>query len=641
MPRRVRCFAMSASLILTFAACTGGGVTPRQSEDAAMPLGGTLRVAMSRDVTIGSDFEAPKWEHHWINSGFDPQKMYDTLAWEFFRCCLLRTLLSYNGRRTDEGGSVLRPDLATAMPDVSDDDLTWTFHIKAGIHYAPPFQDTEIIAADFARAMERELTPGMSPYSGDVGAYSQYYLGVIEGSREFADGNADSISGIATPDDHTLVVTLTRPVGDFGFAMSMPAAAPIPEGAADGHRDGYGRFLVSSGPYMFAGSTDLDFSSPPQDQRPVSGFAPAQIDQTTGAITEQGSFTLVRNPSWDRSTDSLRGAYVDEIVGVIGVSPEDAAKDIEKGELDVILDASAPSAMVRRFLDDPALQDRVHEGTTNAVSYITINVALPPFDNVHVRRALNYAIDKQAILAQYHASSPAGAIATHIAPDGTETGLLAAFDPYPFDPAKAREEMALSPYDRDHNGLCDAALCSKVNAVSAAGDFPSSAVPIVERDLAGIGIKTTVREMDPETFYSLLVQPKKMVALGLGAGWGADFLSASQFGDLLFGQDAVLPCCNYSLVGVTTRQLRRWGYQGSGVPSVDAWIDHCTPLVGQSALECWAGLDQLLMNDVVPWVPYLFSEYVAVVSARVTRYSFAQWPGGAALDRIAVSPESS
>ena len=76
-------------------------------------------------------------------------------------------------------------------------------------------------------------------------------------------------------DDYTLEIKLTEPAGDLGYRMSMAATAPIPPnpadldaplGVAEGHNDDYGRFLVSSGPYMFEGSEAMDFSLPVKDQ---------------------------------------------------------------------------------------------------------------------------------------------------------------------------------------------------------------------------------------------------------------------------------------------------------------------------------------------------------------------------------------
>jgi hypothetical protein len=53
-------------------------------------------------------------------------------------------------------------------------------------------------------------------------------------------------------------------------------------------------------------------------------------------------------------------------------------------------------------------------------------------------------------------------------------------------------------------------------------------------------------------------------------------------------------------------------------------------------VQCWADLDKYLMEQVVPWVPYLFDNNVVVVSSRITAFSFDQFAGVPAIDRIAV-----
>jgi ABC-type transport system substrate-binding protein len=184
---------------------------------------------------------------------------------------------------------------------VSSDGLTWTFHLQAGIRYAPPLQNVEIKAQDFVRALEREARLGTPA----AGGYSSYFS-VIQGFDAFAQKQAGSISGLQAPDDHTLRVQLSQPASDLGFRLALPATAPIPPdpanlsaefGAAEGHDAGYGRFLVASGPYKVEGSEHIDPSSPIGEQAPVSGFVPGT------------SLTLVRSPSWNRSTDDLREAY--------------------------------------------------------------------------------------------------------------------------------------------------------------------------------------------------------------------------------------------------------------------------------------------------------------------------------------------
>src|SRR5438309_1905446 len=93
-------------------------------------------------------------------------------------------------------------------------------------------------------------------------------------------GKAKTISGLSAPDPSTLAVTLTKPAGYFPFVFTLPATAPIPAapndpnaplGVATGHSQNYGQFLSSTGPYMFKGADQIDYSKPVKDQTAPSG----------------------------------------------------------------------------------------------------------------------------------------------------------------------------------------------------------------------------------------------------------------------------------------------------------------------------------------------------------------------------------
>ena len=215
-----RTIALAAAVALA-AACTGGGGEARSPTASPTPepwRGGTLRIAaIGSSGTIGS----MSW------AGLDPQKDYSSVAWELFRCCLLRTLFSYNGRPTSEGGAEARPDLASGPPEVSADGLSWTIHIKPGIHYAPPLGDLEIVAQDFVRALMRMANPRVTP-DRCAGCYYTSYYSVIEGFDAYRSGAADTISGLETPEEHTLVIHLTEQTGDLPNRLALGAAAPIP-----------------------------------------------------------------------------------------------------------------------------------------------------------------------------------------------------------------------------------------------------------------------------------------------------------------------------------------------------------------------------------------------------------------------------
>jgi peptide/nickel transport system substrate-binding protein len=614
------------TLALVATSCTGGTEPPPTPSLAAAPKGGTLRL-MSPDF-VDSGLQKP--------AGPDPQKDYITDSWELFRCCLLRTLLSNRGAPTSEGGAILHPDLAASMPTVSPDGRTWTFRLRPGLHYAPPLQRVEIKAQDVIRALKRAANPKTSA------GYSFYYS-VIEGFDDFATGQTDSISGLEAPDEHTLQVHLVRPTGDLGGRLSMPAAAPIPPnpfdptaplGVARGHDDGYGPFLVSSGPYRLEGSEAIDFSVPPDRQRPASGLVPGR------------SVTLVRNPSWDPSTDELRGAYVDRIEASLGGTVEEAAAAIDGGRADLVFypgpPPTAPLEQVRRYQADPA-KGMVSIEPNDLIHYASMNLAVPPLDDVHVRKAMNLIVNK-ARLQEIFGGFAAAEVTGHVVVNSLENDLLLDYDPYRTPGhtgslQRAREEMALSAYDTNRDGVCDASVCSDLLAVGF-NQFPFFVAQAkqIQKDLVEIGIHLDLELMPFEQGFPKIYDPKSHVALAITLPWGRDYLNGSTFFLPLFTSASIGEGVNHALLGATPQQLRRWGYPVKSVPGVDERMNSCLVEVGQAQLRCWADLDQYLMESVVPWVPFQIDNHVDVVPARIVRYSYDQFGALPALDQIALEP---
>ncbi len=639
--RPVAIFVLVSAMLLAAAACAGVGERDARTERPTS--GGTLRLGLPTWATVFSygDYE------------LDPQAVYGWFdRWELFRCCLLRTLLSYNGRTTEDDGAELRPDLAASMPDVSPDGLEWTFRLKPGIHYAPPLQDVEVTAGDVVRAIERTLTPApraARPLIGlSLGAYAYYYLGFIEGTERFAKGAADTISGLQTPDDHTLIVRLTQPVGDLGYRFSLAASAPIPPnprdpsarlGAAEGHDDGYGRFLIASGPYMFEGSEGLDLSLSPEQQQPLFGTAPGD------------TISLVRNPSWSGSTDGLRPAYPDRIELSIERSAPEAVAKVARGELDAVFDMNATVDQMEVYGTDPELQPLLHIDRADMLVAVTMNLAVPPFDDVNVRRAVNYALDKErlrglAASVDWAFGSLYGSTASHIAANSVEGNLLLDYDPYVTPDHRgsaedARLQMARSPYDSDSDGVCDDPACVRVRAlVFDDGPYPRMALAIRD-DLRAIGIDLDVEALGLEEFFEVVPDPMNRVPVTLSYLWFRDYPNGSAvFLPMFYGPFAGdVQNWNVSRVGATPEQLRDWGYSVTSVPSVDEKIEECIPLMGPEQVSCWAEVDKLLMEEVVPFAPYLFVDCVVAVSARVANYSVDQFTTYPAPDHMAVVPE--
>jgi ABC-type transport system substrate-binding protein len=332
---------------------------------------------------------------------------------------------------------------------------------------------------------------------------------------------------------------------------------------------------------MFEGTDQLDFSAPADDQQPVSGYDVGR------------SIVLVRNPSYDPDSDDLREGYVDRVEITIGGDENDLALKVDAGELDMVYDGVPPAQQVRRYASDPTLQDQIHSDPSDAVRFIEMNLAVPPFDDVNVRRALNLALDKEGY-RQLRGGALFGELAGHVFVDSLQGNLLL----YP-------DQTAL-----------------------------------LQQMLEQLGITLEVKQFERTTMYAKCEDPTSQWALCPSVAWGKDYPDGFTFGPPLFGQDAIGPdaCCNDTMVGITPTMLDERGYDPDiFIPSVEDRLDTCIPATGEERLQCWADLDTHLMEEVVPWVPYLFDNGVTITSERVVGWSFDQFAGLPAIDRLALA----
>jgi len=612
---------LGALILVVAAGCASAPPTPAPSLfPTAPPTGGTLRVAM--DLAGYEDRESHSDDHSntsW-SSAWDPQVTFTSYdPFELFRCCLLRNLLSYSGHSVQLGGAELRPDLAATLPTISPDGLTWTFNLKPGIHYAPPMADKEIVASDFVRAIERTLRPDPTwtdptTPAPPFGQTAAQYMDVISGASEFSAGKAESISGLETPDDDTLVIHLIEPTGDLSARLALPAFAPLPPGAADGHDMGYGQYLVASGPYMTEGSDELNPSLPAAQQPTVAGYVPGD------------HLFLVRNPSWDRSTDALRSAFVDRIEITNMADPDTLTSAIQADNIDVSLSTNLSDPQLASLRSDNASARRVHVIPGLISKYINLNLAVPPFDDIHVRRAVQLATDKRGI---DDLVAPGSIVQNHVVPDGLENGLLDDYSPYGTggdsgNLAAAKAEMAQSEYDSNHDGVCDNQVCQDI-AMDVPFQPPNDqAAATFASDMAGIGLQLVPSVADEGEFYGPLVDPSQHMPVGFDSGWSNDYFGAANWFAPLAMAAEIGPTggANFTLVGATPTQLTQWGYSVTSVPSVDDRVSQCDGLNGADAFGCWSRVDQYLMQRVAALVPLATDQPSRLVSPSVTTFDF-------------------
>jgi peptide/nickel transport system substrate-binding protein len=615
--QQARLVGLALALALVAAACGGGDDEGGGSsgQQATPQKGGVLRTAIS-------DFG--------FTNGFDPTGEYVAVAIGLYGA-MERTLMGYK-HVADAAGNELVPDLAEAAPEISSDGLKYTFKLKSGVKWAPPL-DRDVTSKDVAYAFQRINTAPL------VAQYGFWYYGVVKGMDGKAKSADEKVSGIETPDDSTIIFNLEKPTGDFLYRISMPAAAPIPEEVAKCFKKAgdYGRYVMSNASYMIQGADKLDISSC-SAMKPISGFDPSK------------QLTLVRNPNYDQATDTTRANYVDGITVAVDTNVDDIFSRVQAGDLDSSIADQPPKPVLQQYLTDQAKKPFLHSNSGDRTWYITMNWITPPFDDIHVRKAANWVMDKAGIL-QAWGGSTFGDIATHnIPPIVLGDALGSDYNPYPSegnrgDEAKAKEEMKQSKYDSNKDGVCDAKECSNLVMINRNTPVYADSEAVVVSSLEKIGIKVKPRELASSAAYTTIQTVKNKIPIALNAGWGKDFADAVSFVLPLFDGRSIIPTgnTNYPLVGLTASQASNLGVSipaGVTIPSVDADVDACQKIPATQAdqrNECFANIDKKLMEEVAPWVPYLWAKNITITGSTVTKWEFDQFSGYLAYTQMAVN----
>jgi YVTN family beta-propeller protein len=250
-------------------------------------------------------------------------------------------------------GSVPFPDLAMALPLPTDGGRTYTFELRSGIHYST---GQAVRPEDIRRAIERDLrlgSPGSVYYSGIVGA----------GRCAKAPTTCDLSNGIVVDDDAGLVTFhLTAPDPDFLYKLALPFADALPPGVPN--EDVGTRPVPATGPYE------------------ITEYVPDQ------------RLVFERNPQFHEWSRDRPDGYPDRIVWRLDVEADAATRAVENGEADVA--DFVPPELLTEVRTQYASQ--LYVDTFPSTFFYFLNAKVPPFDDVRVRRALNYAVDRKAVL---------------------------------------------------------------------------------------------------------------------------------------------------------------------------------------------------------------------------------------------------
>lgn len=535
--------AASVAAMVLLAGCgsadSGGGEgEPASGGDAA--AGGTVRMLQNADFSY-----------------LDPARGFDGGVNAFYRLVYRGLTMQAAGDAEDPNEIV--PDLATGLGEVSEDGLSWTYTLKEGIKFdnGDPITSTEM-KFGISRAWDPEIGIG-SPWLKQVIDAPEDYEG------PYRSGDLPTIE---TPDDKTIVFHLKAPFPEFDAVLAQANAVPFPEGTGGG--DEFLSDIVSSGPY------DLK-------------------NYTPGS-----SISLERNENWDPSTDDVRRAYPDAWEFEIGLDPSTIDERMIAGQgTDVNAISGTVQSSTLARLQDPRIAERVMEAPAYCTTYMGMNTTSEVFSDVKVRQAINYAIDRSAVVNASGGTQLADP-ATAILPP-TISGHKD-FDLYPGVDGKGDIDAA-------RELLEDAGLADGFEFTLDIRSQPKmqAQAEAIQQSLEPLGVTVNLNVIDTSTYYETIGTPSQQNDAAI-TGWCPDWASsASTFLPPLFDGSNITEKGNSNLAQIDDE-------------GINARIDEIMLMEDlDQANVAWGDLDEQIMEQA-PIAPLVLEKGIFLPGENITGY---------------------
>jgi peptide/nickel transport system substrate-binding protein len=490
--------------------------------------GGTLR------ATIGSfpDYMDPGLSH--TEEGWTA--MYDTYI----------PLLTY-AHASGKAGSQVVPGLARAMPKISDGGRTYTLFLRKGLEYS---DGKPVRASDFTYVVERvfKLNSSGSPFYTD-----------IVGAERFATTKKGGIPGIEANDKTgEIVIHLAKPRGTFTNELGLPFVALLPAGTPE--EDLSAHPPPATGPYVITRS------------QPGRGWEYA------------------RNPVWKRNNAALMpdipSGHMDKIEVTVVRNGSTQVNDVEQGRSEWMQNpppADRYAAVKAKF---EGTQFRVEP--TNSTYFFWLNTTKPPFSDLKVRQAVNYAVNPEALERIYAGQLTA---TQQILPPGMPGYRKVELYPHDLSKAKALLREA-DPSDRQVTLWSD-------------NESPNDeAIEYLGSVLERLGFEVKLKIINADNYFTVIGNATTPDLDAGYASWFEDYPHPNDFFQPLLSEASITP--------TDATNLARFAD-----PALSAKIEQLSeePL-GPKQEAAYAALDREFMEQA-PWVPYGTSTTATFVSSAI------------------------
>jgi len=457
----------------------------------------------------------------------DPALAYGVLSWQIeYETC--SKLLDYSD--VGGGSSELSPDAAAGFPVVSNSGKTYTFTIKSGIKFN---DGAPVTAASFVAAFNRDANPSMnSPVNA--------FMSDVIGYDNVVNKKASKVSGV-TASGNKLTIKLTSTDGGLLDKLAMPFFCAIEPSKTPVNPQGVNT-LPGSGPYYIA-------------------------DRTVGK-----QIVLKTNPFYKGN----RPHRSDVIVLTMNTDPQQTYLQVSNGTY-----AADPSG-----LDNPAAaaqlqqqygvnKSRFFVHPTPETDYVALNTQGSAFKSAAVRKAVNYAIDRPALLRVRGVLG--GTRTTTILPKSLTGGV---YDQklYPIAGAQSAKAKTIA-----------GSACGNVNLWYATGPVGTPQSGILKYNLSQMGCNVTTKSFVGYAIYTA-AGVKGAPFDAMFAGWYQDYADGYDFFHIL-------------LDGRTLQASNNNNLAYFNQPSVDSKIDAANKLTGSARAKAWGSLDIYTMKNYAPWAP--------------------------------------
>ena len=432
----------------------------------------------------------------------------------------------YTGLVTLNTDLQIVPDIADRW-EISEDGLVYTFHLLPDAKFS---DGKPITAQDFVYSLNRAANPELAS------PVARTYLSDIVGVTEVLDGEATEISGVKAIDDDTIEITIDAPKAYFLAKLTYPTA-----------------FVVDKANVEAGGANWTD------------------TPNTTGPFTLK-EYKIGEHIILERNENFYREkAYLDQ--AIFNLAGGQAMALYENDEIDI---TGVGLFDLERFKDptEPLSAELKVAPPGFSVSYIGFNVDEPPFDDVHFRRALNLAIDKELIANEVLAGLRLPAYG--ILPPGFP-GYTDSIQGLEYDEEAAKAELAMSKYaDPDTRPRII------LSVTGTGGDIGIDLQVILEMWENALGVEVEIQQTEWATYLQDLNQRKFQV---FALGWAADYPDPQDFLDILFH---------------TESETNHGAYSNA---DVDALLEEARiERDGNKRIALYNQAEQMIIDDAA-WVP--------------------------------------